>query len=128
MASGDLNMPSLDNLYDLTEKLSDEGMEYVLICIQKGNRESRVDVMLDLKNEDAVIAACSVMNHLSESLAEDIDLDGEEFTLDLISDEEGALSDFSFEFDSSFGEEEEEQGGDDDDDDDDDEDERKNEK
>jgi hypothetical protein len=125
MASGDLNMPSLDNVYDLTEKLSEEGIEYILISVQKGKKENRVDVMLDLLSDDTTLAACAVMQHLHDSLIKDVDLDGEEFSLDLIRDAQNESSELSFEFDIELPEPEPEENDDDDDDSDDDNDKEK---
>ena len=118
-------MPSLDNVYDLTEKLSEEGIEYILISVQKGKKENRVDVMLDLLSDDTTLAACAVMQHLHDSLIKEVDLDGEEFSLDLITDSQDESSELSFEFDIELPEDEEDEDDEDDEDDDDD---KKNEK
>ncbi len=105
-------MPSLDNIYDLTEKLSNEGIDFVLITIQKGKKENRCDVMLDLETDDTSLAACAVMEHLHQSLMQDISIDGEEFQLDIISDSEED-SELSFGFDFSPEEKEDEDDEDD---------------
>ena len=94
-------MPSLDNIYDLTERLSKEGIEYVIITVQKGKKEHRCDVMLDLSADDTTLAACAVMEHLHQALMGDIDVAGEEFSLDIVSDSEEEDSEFSFGFDFS---------------------------
>jgi hypothetical protein len=89
-------MPSLDNIYDLTERLSEEGIEYVVITVQKGKKEHRCDVMLDLSSDDTTLAACAVIEHLHQSLMGDIDIAGEEFSLDIVSDSEfPSVFDFS---------------------------------
>ena len=42
-------MPSLDFIYDITEKLDEEEIEYLVLAIRKGKREDKVDVFLELK-------------------------------------------------------------------------------
>ena len=37
-------MPSLDFIYDITEKLDEEEIEYLVLAIRKGRKEDKVDV------------------------------------------------------------------------------------
>ena len=37
-------MPSLDFIYDITEKLDEEDLNYLVLAIREGRREDKVDV------------------------------------------------------------------------------------
>ena len=37
-------MPSLDFIYDITEKLDEEDLSYLVLAIREGRREDKVDV------------------------------------------------------------------------------------
>lgn len=42
-------MPSLDFIYDLTEKLDEEDLNYLVIAIREGCREDKVDVFFKVE-------------------------------------------------------------------------------
>jgi len=44
-------MGSLDDIYDMTQKLEDGGIEYLLITIQKGKKQGKADVFFHLKDK-----------------------------------------------------------------------------
>jgi len=44
-------MPSLDFIYDITEKLDEEEIEYLVLAIRKGRKEDKVDVFFRVKKE-----------------------------------------------------------------------------
>jgi hypothetical protein len=46
-------MASLDDIYDMLQKLDDSGIEYLLITVQKGKKNGKADVFFSLKNEIA---------------------------------------------------------------------------
>ena len=43
-------MASLDNVYDMIQKLEDYGIEYLLITIEKGKKKGKADVFYRLKD------------------------------------------------------------------------------
>jgi hypothetical protein len=43
-------MASLDNVYDMIQKLEDYGIEYLLITIEKGKKKGKADVFYSLKD------------------------------------------------------------------------------
>jgi len=44
-------MASLDDIYDLIQKLEDGGIEYLLITVQKGKKQGKADVFFSLKDK-----------------------------------------------------------------------------
>ena len=44
-------MGSLDDVYDLTQKLEDSNIEYLLITVQKGKKQGKADVFFYLKDK-----------------------------------------------------------------------------
>jgi len=47
-------MPSLDFIYDITEKLDEEKLDYLVLAIREGRHEDKVDVFfrVDKNSED----------------------------------------------------------------------------
>jgi hypothetical protein len=43
-------MASLDDIYDIIQKLEDGGIEYLLITVQKGKKQGKADVFFSLKD------------------------------------------------------------------------------
>ena len=43
-------MASLDDIYDITQKLEDADIEYLLITVQKGKKQGKADVFFSLKD------------------------------------------------------------------------------
>lgn len=43
-------MASLDDIYDMLQKLDDSGIEYLLITVQKGKKNGKADVFFSLKD------------------------------------------------------------------------------
>jgi hypothetical protein len=43
-------MASLDDIYDMLQKLDDSGIEYLLITVQKGKKNGKADVFYSLKD------------------------------------------------------------------------------
>ena len=43
-------MASLDDIYDMIQKLEDNDIEYLLITITKGKKQGKADVFYNLKN------------------------------------------------------------------------------
>ena len=44
-------MASLDDIYDIIQKLEDGGIEYLLITVQKGKKQGKADVFFNLKDK-----------------------------------------------------------------------------
>ena len=44
-------MPSLDFIYDITEKLDEEELDYLVVAIREGRREDKVDVFFNVRKE-----------------------------------------------------------------------------
>ena len=44
-------MPSLDFIYDITEKLDEEELDYLVLAIREGRREDKVDVFFNVRKE-----------------------------------------------------------------------------
>ena len=44
-------MPSLDFIYDITEKLDEEDLDYLVLAIREGVHEDKVDVFFSVKKE-----------------------------------------------------------------------------
>jgi hypothetical protein len=44
-------MASLDDIYDIIQKLENGGIEYLLITVQKGKKQGKADVFFSLKDK-----------------------------------------------------------------------------
>ena len=42
-------MPSLDFIYDITEKLDEEELDYLVLAIREGRNEDKVDVFFNVR-------------------------------------------------------------------------------
>ena len=47
-------MASLDDIYDMLQKLDESGMEYLLITVQKGKKNGKADVFYSLKDGNSM--------------------------------------------------------------------------
>lgn len=47
-------MASLDDIYDLINKLDDNNIEYLLITVQKGKKNGKADVFYSLKDRNSM--------------------------------------------------------------------------
>jgi hypothetical protein len=47
-------MASLDDVYDMTQKLEDNNIEYLLITITKGKKQGKADVFYYLKSAESM--------------------------------------------------------------------------
>ena len=47
-------MASMDDIYDLTQKLDESGIEYLLITVQKGKKTGKADVFYNLKDRESM--------------------------------------------------------------------------
>ena len=47
-------MASLDDIYDMIQKLEDSNIEYLLITIQKGKKTGKADIFYSLKDKNSM--------------------------------------------------------------------------
>ena len=47
-------MASLDDIYDMVQKLDESNIEYLLITIQKGKKNGKADVFFSLKDKNSM--------------------------------------------------------------------------
>ena len=53
-------MPSLDFIYDITEKLDEEEIEYLVLTIRQGDKQDKVDVFFRISGESERIFETSI--------------------------------------------------------------------
>tara|TARA_Y100000310_G_C20550046_1_gene747606 strand:+ start:911 stop:1150 length:240 start_codon:yes stop_codon:yes gene_type:complete len=77
-------MASKDFIYDIMDKLEEEGQEYILITPTQRKKEVVVDVNFSLNYEDTVTASISVLKKVAQKLEEEPpeDFDGEEWIIE----------------------------------------------
>ena len=69
-------MASLDDIYDMVQKLDDSNIEYLLITIQKGKKNGKADVFYSLKDKNSmrVLAkGLDLFNRKIEDIEKNID-------------------------------------------------------
>ena len=62
-------MASLDDIYDIIQKLEDGGIEYLLITVQKGKKQGKADVFFSLKDR----ASMKILANGLEAFNKEID-------------------------------------------------------
>jgi len=62
-------MPSLDFIYDITEKLDEEKLDYLVLAIREGRHEDKVDVFFNVRKnaEDVLISS---LDQIKEIIAD----------------------------------------------------------
>ena len=62
-------MPSLDFIYDITEKLDEEELDYLVLAIREGRHEDKVDVFFNVRKnaEDVLISS---LDQIKEIIAD----------------------------------------------------------
>ena len=65
-------MASKDFIYDLLEKLEDDGQEYVLLLPSESKEKTQVDVYYALNNESSIGASINIMTRVSKELEKDL--------------------------------------------------------
>jgi hypothetical protein len=53
-------MPSLDFIYDITEKLDEEEIEYLVLTIRQGEKQDKVDVFFRISGESERVFETSI--------------------------------------------------------------------
>lgn len=61
-------MASLDDIYDMTQKLEDSNIEYLLITIQKGKKNGKADVFYSLKDKDSMRILTMGLNEFTKEI------------------------------------------------------------
>ena len=65
-------MPSKDFIYDLLEKLEEDGQQYVVLLPQEGEKKTQVDVYYALNTENSIGASINIMKKISKELEKDL--------------------------------------------------------
>jgi len=61
-------MASLDDIYDMIQKLDDSNIEYLLITIQKGKKTGKADVFYSLKDKNSMRILTKGLNEFSKEV------------------------------------------------------------
>ena len=69
-------MASMDFVYDLLDKIHEEKIEYLLVALQKGKTQYKVDVFNQLDNDEAAAAMLAVMENAQNAINDGEDQDG----------------------------------------------------
>jgi len=76
MANRVIIMGSLDDVYDMIQKLEDSNIEYLLITVQRGKKNGKADVFYSLKDKNSmrVLAkGLDLFNRKIEDIEKNID-------------------------------------------------------
>tara|TARA_B100000959_G_C14685085_1_gene502317 strand:- start:344 stop:583 length:240 start_codon:yes stop_codon:yes gene_type:complete len=77
-------MASLDFVYDLTDKLEDEGITYVVVALQDGPTGDKVDVFYHVRSRGTKRSILAVLDRLKHDMTiSDDEDDGQENGFDL---------------------------------------------
>ena len=68
-------MPSQDFVYDLIEKLEEDGMEFAVCILSHGKKRSKVDLHLNLKSDESVDLVCATFDSLCNEDSDNDDLE-----------------------------------------------------
>lgn len=61
-------MASLDDIYDLINKLDDNNIEYLLITVQKGKKNGKADVFYSLKDRNSMKILTMGLNEFTKEI------------------------------------------------------------
>lgn len=61
-------MASLDDIYDIIQKLEDSNIEYLLITIQKGKKQGKADVFFNLKDKASMKILATGLQAFNEEI------------------------------------------------------------
>jgi hypothetical protein len=61
-------MASLDDIYDMVQKLDDSNIEYLLITIQKGKKNGKADVFYSLKDRNSMKILTHGLNQFTKEV------------------------------------------------------------
>lgn len=63
-------MASLDNIYDIKDKLEESGVEYLLIAIQKGKKMGKADVFFNLLDKNSLTILAKGLSDFQKKIEE----------------------------------------------------------
>ena len=61
-------MASMDDIYDMIQKLDDSDTEYLLITIQKGKKNGKADIFYSLKDKKSMKILASGLNVFNQEI------------------------------------------------------------
>lgn len=61
-------MASLDDIYDMLQKLDDNRIEYLLITVQKGKKMGKADVFYSLKDKNSMKVLIQGLNQFTNEI------------------------------------------------------------
>lgn len=61
-------MASLDDIYDMIQKLDESNIEYLLITIQKGKKNGKADVFYSLKDRNSMRVLTEGLNQFTKEI------------------------------------------------------------
>lgn len=61
-------MASLDDIYDMIQKLEDNNIEYLLITVQKGKKTGKADVFYSLKDKASMKILTQGLNEFTKEI------------------------------------------------------------
>lgn len=61
-------MGSLDDIYDLVDRMDNSGLEYLLITIQKGKEKGKADIFYRLENSSSLKILIKGLNVFNEEI------------------------------------------------------------
>lgn len=61
-------MASLDDIYDMIQKLDNSNIEYLLITIQKGKKSGKADVFYSLKDKNSMKILTAGLNQFTKEI------------------------------------------------------------
>ena len=67
------SMSSMDFIYDLTDKLDEQSIEYCLCALRSGNQQDKVDVFYNISTPETRKEIALVLNQISRDLNEKTD-------------------------------------------------------
>jgi hypothetical protein len=61
-------MASMDDIYDLTQKLEESKIEYLLITVQKGKKTGKADIFFNLKDKSSMKILASGLSAFNKEI------------------------------------------------------------
>ena len=61
-------MASLDDIYDMLQKLDDNRIEYLLITVQRGKKMGKADVFYSLKDKNSMKVLIQGLNQFTNEI------------------------------------------------------------
>lgn len=68
-------MPSLDFVYDLKDKLEEEGIEFAICIVRHSEEETKIDMHLNLHTDESADMVCRAFDEICSNEPSDPDLE-----------------------------------------------------